>query len=162
MVNRAAIVLALATATTAAFAQSNTTSPATSPPGVSVQSSTTGNAATEASSGLRTADSAALAVRFVDVKPADFMTTKLLGANVYNNQKEKLGEIEDLAIENGRNVTGIVVSVGGFLGIGESYVVLDPKTVVVSQKDGTWQAFVDTTKDTLKNAPKFTYSKKRS
>lgn len=40
--------------------------------------------------------------------------------------------------------------------------VLDPKTVVVSQKDGTWQAFVDTTKDTLKNAPKFTYSKKKS
>ncbi|MEO8318331.1 MAG: PRC-barrel domain-containing protein [Bradyrhizobium sp.] len=160
MVNRVAIVLALATASSAAFAQSNTTSPATSPP--SVSSSTTGNAATETSSGLRTADSATLAVRFVDVKPADFMTTKLLGANVYNNQKEKLGEIEDLAIENGRDVTGVVVSVGGFLGIGESYVVLDPKTVVVSQKDGTWQAFVDTTKDTLKNAPKFSYSKKKS
>lgn len=161
MINRLAISVAIAMASTVALAQSNTQSPATSPPSASVQSGTTGNA-TGASSGLRTADSASLAVRFVDVKPADFMTTKLLGANVYNNQKEKLGEIEDLAIENGRDVTGVVVSVGGFLGIGESYVVLDPKTVVVSQKDGTWQAFVDTTKDTLKNAPKFTYSKKKS
>ena len=162
MIKRLAIVVALASTSCAAFAQSNTTLPATSPPSVSAQSSTTGNAAPDRSSGLRTADTAALAVRFVDVKPADFMTTKLLGANVYNNQKEKLGEIEDLAIENGRNVTGVVVSVGGFLGIGESYVVLDPKTVVVSQKDGTWQAFVDTTKDTLKSAPKFAYSKKGS
>jgi sporulation protein YlmC with PRC-barrel domain len=114
------------------------------------------------SMGLRTADSATLAVKFVTIKPADFMTTKLIGADVYNNQKEKLGEIEDLAIENGHDVTGIVVSVGGFLGIGESYVVLDPKTVVVNQKDGTWRAFVDTSKDTLKNAPKFTYTKKKS
>jgi sporulation protein YlmC with PRC-barrel domain len=162
MINRLAIAVAVAMASTAAFAQSNTVSPATPPPGVSAQSGTTGNAATQAASGIRTADSATLAVRFVDVKPAELMTTMLLGANVYNNQKEKLGEIEDLAIENRRDVTGVVVSVGGFLGIGESYVVLDPKTVVVSQKDGTWEAFVDTTKDTLKNAPKFTYSKKKS
>jgi len=162
MINRLAIAVAVAMASTAAFAQSNTVSPATPPPGVSAQSGTTGNAATQAASGIRTADSATLAVRFVDVKPAELMTTMLLGANVYNNQKEKLGEIEDLAIENRRDVTGVVVSVGGFLGIVESYVVLDPKTVVVSQKDGTWEAFVDTTKDTLKNAPKFTYSKKKS
>ena len=161
MIKNFAIAVALATASSSAFAQS-ATPPASSPPSVAAQSGTTGNAVSEASSGLRTANSANLAVRFADVKPADVMTTKLLGANVYNNQKEKLGEIEDLAIENGRDVTGVVVSVGGFLGIGESYVVLDPKTVVVSQKDGTWQAFVDTTKDTLKNAPKFTYSKKKS
>ena len=161
MINRVAIVVALATTSSVAFAQSKTTSPATPPPSISDQSGTTGNAASQPS-GLRTADSATLAVRFVDVKPADLMTTKLLGAVVYNKQKEKLDEIEDLAIEDGRNITGVVVSVGGFLGIGESYVVLDPKTVVVSQKDGTWQAFVDTTKDTLKNAPKFTYSKNKS
>jgi len=85
---------------------------------------------------FRTAGVATLAVKFVTIKPADFMTTKLIGAAVYNNQKEKLGEIEDLAIENGKDVTGIVVSVGGFLGMGESYVVIDPKTVVVNQKDG--------------------------
>ncbi|WP_247457849.1 PRC-barrel domain-containing protein [Bradyrhizobium sp. 2] len=161
MINPVTIAVILAVTSSGAFAQPTNTS--TAPPAnAATQAGTIGNAASETSSGLRTADTANLAVRFVDVKPADFMTTKLIGANVYNNQKEKLGEIEDFAIENGREVTGVVVSVGGFLGIGESYVVLDPKTLVVNQTDGTWQAFVDTTKDTLKNAPKFSYSKKKT
>ena len=163
MINRLAIVAALTLLPSAAIAQSAT--PASPAPSATIQmtpqSGTTGAAmAPGTATGLRTAKSATLAVRFATVTPSDFMATKLIGATVYNNQKEKLGEIEDLAIENGQDVTGIVVSVGGFLGIGESYVVLDPKTVVVNQKDGAWQAFVDTSKDTLKNAPKFTYSKK--
>ncbi len=103
-----------------------------------------------------------MAVKFVTIKPADFMTSKLVGANVYNNQNESLGEIEDLVVDNGRAITGVVVSVGGFLGVGESYVVLDPSTVVLNEKDGAWRAFVDTSRDTLKNAPKFKYSKKQS
>ena len=65
-------------------------------------------------------------------------------------------------IDNGKTITGIVAGVGGFLGMGESYVVLDPSTVVLNQKDGTWRAYVDTNKDTLKNAPKFQYSKKKA
>ena len=70
-----------------------------------------------------------------------------------------LGEIEDLVIDNGKTITSVVVSVGGFLGMGESYVVLDPSTVGLNQKDGKWRAFVDTSKDNLKNAPKFKYTK---
>lgn len=90
------------------------------------------------------------------------MTSKLIGINVYNNQNETLGEIEDLVVDKGKTLSGVVVSVGGFLGIGDSYVVLDPSTIVVSQKDGNWRAFVDTSKDNLKNAPKFKYTKKQS
>lgn len=112
--------------------------------------------------GLKAADTATVAVRFVTVKPADFMASKLIGTDVYNNQNDKLGDIEDLVIENGKTITGVVVSVGGFLGIGDSYVVLDPATVVLNQKDGAWRAYVDTSKDNLKNAPKFSYSKKKS
>ena len=32
---------------------------------------------------------------------------------------DKTGQIEDLVIENGKTLTGVVVSTGGFLGIGE-------------------------------------------
>ena len=103
-----------------------------------------------------------MAVKFVTVQPADFMSSKLVGVNVYNNQNELLGEIEDLVIDNGKTITGVVVSVGGFLGMGESYVVLDPSTVVLNEKDGKWRAFVDTSKDNLKNAPKFKYTKVKS
>jgi sporulation protein YlmC with PRC-barrel domain len=134
----------------------------TTPPPPTTTAPMPGTTAPATTMGMRTADTATLAVRFVTVKPADFMASKLIGTNVYNNQSDKLGEIEDLVVENGKSITGVVVSVGGFLGVGESYVVIDPSTVMLNQKDGTWRAYVDTSKDTLKNAPKFTYTKKKS
>ena len=48
---------------------------------------------------------------------------------------------------------------GGFLGIGDSYVVLDPSSVALSNDNGTWKAHVDTSKDALSKASKFDYSK---
>ncbi|BAQ46737.1 PRC-barrel domain-containing protein [Methylobacterium aquaticum] len=112
--------------------------------------------------GMKMADTATVKVKYVTVKPADVMSSKLVGTTVYNNKNENVGEVEDLVIENGRTLTGVVVSVGGFLGLGESYVVLDPSTLAVSNKDGKWAVHADTDKDTLKNAPKFEYSKKKS
>lgn len=117
--------------------------------------------ANSAATGMRMADKATVAIRFITVKPADIMSSKLVGTNLYNNQNESVGEIEDLVIENGKTITGLVVSVGGFLGMGESYVAIDPASVVLTQKDGTWRAIVDTNKDSLKSAPKFTYSKQK-
>ena len=105
------------------------------------------------------ADKATVALKFVTVKSADFMTSKIVGTNVYNNQDEHLGEIADLVVENGKTITGVIVSVGGFLGLGETYVVLDPSTVVLNQNDANWKAFIDTSKDNLKNAQKFSYQK---
>ncbi len=112
--------------------------------------------------GMKMADTATVKLKYVTVKPADVMSSKLVGTTVYNNKNENVGEVEDLVIENGKTVTGVVVSVGGFLGMGESYVVLDPSTLAISDKDGKWAVHADTDKDMLKNAPKFTYSKKKS
>ena len=167
MFKRSALAFAFATVSTIAVAQTqpaaNNNSAANNnnmaPQSSSSSATTTGMAGDK---GLRMANTATMAVRFVAVKPADFMTSKLVGTNVYNNQNESLGEIEDLVIDNGKTITGVVVSVGGFLGIGDSYVVLDPSTVVLNEKNGNWRAYVDTTKDNLKNAPKFKYTKKQS
>lgn len=133
-----------------ALAQSATTTPATT------------DAAMPMGGGITMADKATMALKFVTMKPADLMSSKLVGATVYNNQNDNLGEIEDLVIDNGKTITGVVVSVGGFLGIGEHYVLIDPSSMVVSMKDNTLKAYVDTNKDNLKNAPNFTYSKKKS
>ncbi|MRI57492.1 PRC-barrel domain containing protein [Methylobacterium sp. DB1607] len=123
--------------------------------------STAGTAmSTSSEGGIKVADTATVKLKFVTVKPADLMSSKLVGSTVYNNNNETVGEVEDLVIENGKTVTGVVVSVGGFLGMGESYVVLDPSTLAVS-KNGNWAVHADTDKDTLKNAPKFEYSKKK-
>lgn len=144
--------------TAAAFSAVSTLAIAETTPPATTQGSSTGMS----QSGLRVADKATVALKFVTVKAADFMTSKIIGTKVYNNQNESVGEIEDLVIENGKTIAGVVVSVGGFLGVGESYVVLDPSTVVLNQKDDTWKAFVDTSKDSLKDAPKFKYSKNKN
>ncbi len=109
--------------------------------------------------GLRMANSATVAVKFVTVQPAGIMSSNLIGVDVYNNQQESLGEVTDLVIDDGKTVTGVIVSVGGFLGLGESYVVVDPSTIVLNKKDGEMRAYVDTSKESLQSAPKFEYPK---
>ena len=112
--------------------------------------------------GITMANHANVKLHVVKTNPADMMTSKLIGMNVYNNQNDTVGEIKDIVLKDGKDVAGVVVSVGGFLGMGESYVLIDPSSIAVSDKDGTMKAYVDTTKDTLKNEPKFTYDNKKS
>lgn len=112
--------------------------------------------------GITMADTATAKIKFVTAKPAEVTSSKLVGKNLYNKQNENVGEIEDLVIDDGKTVSGIVVSVGGFLGMGERYVLVDPASVFLHRADGTLKAMVDTDKDTLKNAPAFKYDKKNS
>lgn len=109
--------------------------------------------------GLRMAEESAVAVRYTAITPADTVASKLLGLKVYNNQNENLGVIKDLIINNGRALSGIVVGVGGFWGIGQSYVLIEPASMVISRRDNVMRANVDTSRDSLNAAPKFTYEK---
>jgi PRC-barrel domain len=43
--------------------------------------------------------------------------SKLIGASVYNEQDQKIGNVDELLITNGHDVSHAVLSVGGFLGI---------------------------------------------
>src|SRR3954470_304502 len=45
--------------------------------------------------------------------------SKLKGLNVYNEQNEKLGDINEILLDKSGKVAGIVIGVGGFLGMGE-------------------------------------------
>ena len=116
----------------------------------------------DAMGGMTMADTATAKIKFVTAKPAEVTSSKLVGKNLYNNKNETVGEIEDLVIDNGKTVTGVVVSVGGFLGMGERYVLVDPASIFLHRADGKLKAMVDTDKDTLKNAPEFKYDKKNS
>ena len=109
--------------------------------------------------GITMSDHATATIHYVTTTPADMMSSKLVGMDVYNNQNDKLGDVQDLVIDNGKTITGVVVSVGGFLGMGEHYVLIDPASIVVSNKGGSMKAIVDTNKDNLKAAPNFTYKK---
>ena len=115
-------------------------------------------AADATSGGMMMADHATATVHFVTVAPADIMASKVIGQDVYNNQGDKIGNVADLVVDNGRTITGVVLSVGGFLGMGEHYVLIDPSSMVLSDKNGL-HGVIDTNKDNLKNAPAFNYKK---
>ena len=75
-----------------------------------------------------------------------------------NSAKENIGEIEDVVMSNGQ-VSGYILSVGGFLGMGDHYVVVSPAALKVTynESDKKWSAMMETTKDALKAAPAFKY-----
>src|SRR5689334_11940362 len=45
--------------------------------------------------------------------------SKLIGVNVYNDNNEKLGDINEILVDKSGKVEGVVIGVGGFLGMGE-------------------------------------------
>lgn len=55
-------------------------------------------------------------------KEGQFRSSKLIGVNVYNNNNEKIGDIQELIVDNSGKVDDVVLGVGGFLGMGEHYV----------------------------------------
>ncbi len=108
-----------------------------------------------------TSGTAPAEAKFSIVSKDEMFTSKLKGLNVYNQKDEKVGEITDLAIGKGEQVQAMILSVGGFLGMGEHYVAVSPSSVRVSyNKDkDTWSAKMNTTKEALKAAPEFKYPK---
>jgi hypothetical protein len=81
---------------------------------------------------------------------------QILGKPVYNDQDERVGEVEDLLITPDKALSYAIIGVGGFLGLG-TYEVAIP----VSQfhSDGGKIVLPGATKDTLKAMPPFQYSK---
>ena len=95
---------------------------------------------------------------FVTVQPTDVLSYNLIDLNVTNDANETIGEIKDLVLSEG-SLKGYVVSVGGFLGMGDHYVLVSPKAVKVTylENDKKWTAVMNATKEQLKNAPEFKY-----
>lgn len=157
--------LALSTAAalivaTPAFAQ--TAAPANSAPAKATApaaSTMAGGADATTQGGMTMGTTSTVALKFVEFSSADLMASRLEDLNVYNNKNEEIGEIEDFVIKNGKTISGVVVSVGGFLGLGERYVLLDPSSIVLGEHEGTMRAFVNTSKEELTNAPEFKYER---
>ena len=93
------------------------------------------------------------------VAATDLYSSKLKGLNVYNQDNKSIGEIQDIAFTETREVQAYIVSVGGFLGVGERYVAVAPSAVAIKW-DATgkkWNATMNATVDQLKAAPEFKY-----
>jgi sporulation protein YlmC with PRC-barrel domain len=55
-------------------------------------------------------------------RDGQWRSSKLIGVNVYNDNNEKIGDIEELIVDKSGKVDNVVLGVGGFLGMGEHYV----------------------------------------
>lgn len=71
---------------------------------------------------------------FVTAKPTDVLSYNLVGLSILNGDNTNIGEIKDLIISDGQ-LSGYIVSVGGFLGVGEKYVVVSPEAVDITYFD---------------------------
>jgi sporulation protein YlmC with PRC-barrel domain len=49
----------------------------------------------------------------------NWRASKLMGLDVYNDNNEKLGDVNEIILDKSGKVTAVVVGVGGFLGMGE-------------------------------------------
>ena len=51
--------------------------------------------------------------------------SKLIGVDVYNEQNEKIGDIDEILLDASGKVAGVVIGVGGFLGMGQRDIMVE-------------------------------------
>lgn len=81
---------------------------------------------------------------------------ELIGADVVNNMDEKVGTIADLVMDQDQKLVGVVLSVGGFLGIGEKWVAVPVEQIDFPSAEQPARLLAAVSEEQLKNAPDFT------
>ncbi|MCX5515957.1 hypothetical protein C3941_05020 [Kaistia algarum] len=121
-----------------AFAQDATT-PAPAPAATTDMSATT-----------------AMTERFITLQaPDDWLAARLIGSTVYSPADDNLGDINDLVVASNGTVKAVVIGVGGFLGIGEKNVAINPTALERVADGNTVKYRLATTKEELTAAPEF-------
>jgi sporulation protein YlmC with PRC-barrel domain len=97
---------------------------------------------------------------YVNVPDRDDLSSTLVGLNVYNIDNKDIGTIKDIAMNPNGRASAYILSVGGFLGMGDHYIAVNPAAVKVtySDSDKKWHAKMNVTADQLKAAPEFKYT----
>lgn len=80
----------------------------------------------------------------------------LIGADVYNTQDEDIGEVDDLIVGNDGKISDVVISVGGFLGMGAKLVSVPYEEVQLGGENQD-RLIYNATKEQLESQPEFKY-----
>lgn len=96
---------------------------------------------------------------YPSVMSTAMFTSKIKGLTIYNQDNKSVGEIEDIAFGTNKSLDAYIVSVGGFLGMGEHYVAVSPSAVDIKYDANAkkWMAKMNATVDQVKAAPEFKY-----
>ena len=84
-----------------------------------------------------------------------YRASKIIGSNVVNDADETIGEVNDVLVSSDGKEPYVVLSIGGFLGMGEHLVVVPYEKV---RFGGNKVTFVGGTKEGLKMLPEFKYA----
>jgi sporulation protein YlmC with PRC-barrel domain len=83
--------------------------------------------------------------------------SKVIGSNIYNENNESIGEVDDIIIPQGGGGAPVaVISVGGFLGIGSKLVAVPYERLQMNTERNRW-TLSGATKDSLNGLPTFSY-----
>ena len=55
---------------------------------------------------------------FINLQNSDMLSSNVVGLDIYNQQNNDIGKIQDVAFDSSKKITGYILSVGGFLGMG--------------------------------------------
>jgi hypothetical protein len=80
---------------------------------------------------------------------------EVIGKGVVNINDENVGTIADLVMDQEQKLVGVVLSVGGFLGIGEKWVAIPVDQIEFPTRDQPARLLVAVTEAQLTNAPDF-------
>ena len=94
---------------------------------------------------------------FLEVQEeAQFLADEeVIGTGVVNVMDEDVGTIADLVMDQEQKLVGVVLSVGGFLGIGDKWVAIPVDQIDFPTGDQPARLLVAVTEEQLKNAPDF-------
>ena len=85
----------------------------------------------------------------------------LIGATVRNDNREAVGKVEDVYVDNSGAIKTVVVSVGGFLGVGSKDVAVKWSDLKFSRDDKSIVLMTSWTKDLLKAMPDYKYERRQ-
>jgi sporulation protein YlmC with PRC-barrel domain len=81
--------------------------------------------------------------------------SEIKGARVINFQNQDVGEIDELLIDpDSGQIRFVVVSVGGFLGLGSTRVAVPWQALQITREKGRLRYMLDATKERLEKAPR--------
>jgi sporulation protein YlmC with PRC-barrel domain len=91
----------------------------------------------------------------------DMAASALIGTRVRNANKESIGKIDDIYLDKDAKVTVVVVSVGGFLGVGSKDVAVKWSDLTFGQDDTSVVLTTSLTREALMALPDYTKTERR-
>jgi len=85
----------------------------------------------------------------------------LIGTRVRNANKESIGKIDEIYLDKDAKATVVVISVGGFLGVGSKDVGVKWSDLTFGQEDTSVVVTTSLTKDALMALPDYTQAERR-